>query len=255
MLPSVMSIDPETLPSDPLRRLEALMAVLRGPHGCPWDRQQDHRSLRRHLIEETCEVLDELDRRPLDPPKLAEELGDLLLQVAFHAQLARERADFDLNEIARLLNAKLVRRHPHVFGTASVAGAGQVLRNWHRAKQAEQHGSPPPDLPILLPALARAQRLAAQARRAGREPILEQEEVATAERAWQRFREQASESPDARSGAREPSEQAYSDLGHLLWVIAVAAETEGLDAEAALREAAARLWLQRDPPAAPEPER
>ena len=182
--------------------------------------------------------------------RLAEELGDVLLQVVFHAQLARERADFDLDEIARLINAKLVRRHPHVFGTTSVEDADQVRRTWHRAKQAERNEAPPDALPSILPALARAQHLAARDGLAGRKPVAASADLEEADRTWRRLRREAlAPSAEQPPPAGSP-ERRLLDLGHLLWVIAVMAEAEGLDAEAALREAAARY---RHPPSSSQP--
>jgi MazG family protein len=116
--------------------LVALEARLRGPKGCPWDRKQTHRTLRTFLLEETYEVLEAIDSG--DGRKLAEELGDLLLQVVFHAQIARERGRFTINEIIEGIRSKLVRRHPHVFGKAQARHAGEVLRNWELIKAQER---------------------------------------------------------------------------------------------------------------------
>jgi tetrapyrrole methylase family protein/MazG family protein len=103
---------------------------LRAPGGCPWDREQTHQSLKRNLVEEAYEVLEAIDRG--DPGLLAEELGDLLVQVAFHVDIAREAGEFRLSDVLTGINRKLVRRHPHVFGGASVADAREVERTWER---------------------------------------------------------------------------------------------------------------------------
>jgi len=117
-------------------RLVAVMARLRAPGGCPWDREQTHATLRTYLIEEAYEVLDALDST--DDAKFAEELGDLLLQVLFHAQIAREEHRFSITDVIREIRDKMVRRHPHVFGTSTAKTAADVLRNWEQIKQQER---------------------------------------------------------------------------------------------------------------------
>jgi NTP pyrophosphatase (non-canonical NTP hydrolase) len=146
------------------------MARLRAPTGCPWDREQDHRSLRWHAVEEVYELLDAIEAG--DDHELAEELGDLLLQVVFHCQLARERGAFDFEKVARKITDKLVRRHPHVFGDVKVKDVDQVWANWEKIKRAEKHGtrharpSALDGIPKHLPALLRAEKLVKKARRA-----------------------------------------------------------------------------------------
>jgi nucleoside triphosphate diphosphatase len=117
-------------------KLVAVMARLRAPGGCPWDREQTHATLRTYLIEEAYEVLDALDST--DDAKFAEELGDLLLQVLFHAQIAREEHRFSITDVIREIHDKMVRRHPHVFGTSTAKTAADVLRNWEQIKQQER---------------------------------------------------------------------------------------------------------------------
>ena len=134
--------------------LRAVMAALRKPEGgCPWDLKQDHQNLARYLREEAAEVLEALAaHRPLDAATeahLCEELGDLWLQIAFHAQLASERGAWDLHDVERTVVEKLVRRHPHVFGEVAVAGAEEVLTNWAAIKR-EEKGLPPEAEPRLL---------------------------------------------------------------------------------------------------------
>jgi XTP/dITP diphosphohydrolase len=144
--------------------LAAVMARLRSDDGCPWDREQTHRSLEVHLLEETHEVLDAIESG--DPAGLREELGDLLLQVVFHAQLARGEGEFDLADVADAITAKLLHRHPHVFGDASVSDASEVVANWEAIKSAEKKRTGPFDgIPRSLPALLGAyktQKRAAQ---------------------------------------------------------------------------------------------
>jgi ATP diphosphatase len=158
-----------------LERLVDIMARLRAEGGCPWDREQDLRSLRPYLVEETYEVLDEMDRVGYGGPwaPLCEELGDLLFQVVFHAQLARELGEFGMADVARAIADKIERRHPHVFGEAKVAGAEQVLQNWAVLKAAERkakhgrEGSVLDGVPTAAPSLQRAERLTEKASRIG----------------------------------------------------------------------------------------
>jgi len=146
------------------------MARLRSPTGCPWDREQDHMTLRWHAVEEVYELLDAIEAR--DDHELAEELGDLLLQVVFHCQLAKERGAFDFEKVARHITDKLIRRHPHVFGDIKVTGVDQVWANWEKIKRAEKHGtrharpSALDGIPKHLPALLRAEKLLKKAERA-----------------------------------------------------------------------------------------
>src|SRR5436309_15267247 len=149
-----------------------VMARLRSPKGCPWDREQDHMTLRWHAVEEVYELLDAIEAG--DDHELAEELGDLLLQVVFHCQLARERGAFDFEKVARHITDKLVRRHPHVFGDLEVRDVDQVWANWEKIKRAEKHGtrharpSALDGIPKHLPALLRAEKLAKKVRKTGR---------------------------------------------------------------------------------------
>jgi MazG family protein len=147
-----------------------VMAKLRSPKGCPWDREQDHQSLRWHAVEEVYELLDAIESR--DDHELEEELGDLLLQVVFHCQLAKERGAFDFDKVARHITDKLIRRHPHVFGTIKVKNVDEVWANWEKIKRAEKHGtkharaSALDGIPKHLPALLRAEKLVKKARKA-----------------------------------------------------------------------------------------
>ncbi len=146
------------------------MAKLRSPTGCPWDREQSHLTLRRHAIEEVYELIDAIDAR--DDIEMAEELGDLLLQVVFHCQLARERGAFDFEKVTRHLVEKLIRRHPHVFGKTKVKNVDEVWANWEKIKKAEKDGthlerkSAFDGIPKHLPALLRAEKLLKKASKA-----------------------------------------------------------------------------------------
>jgi MazG family protein len=146
------------------------MARLRSPGGCPWDREQNHRTLRFHAVEEAYELMDAIEAG--DDQEMAEELGDLLLQVVFHCQLAGERGAFDFEHVTRRITEKLVRRHPHVFGDTKVKSVDEVWANWEKIKTAEKHGtrraraSALDGIPKHLPALMRAEKLAKKARKA-----------------------------------------------------------------------------------------
>ena len=147
-----------------------VMAKLRSPDGCPWDREQTHLTLRRHAIEEVYELIDAIESG--DDHEMAEELGDLLLQVVFHCQLARERGAFDFEKVCRVLTEKLIRRHPHVFGKAKVKNVDEVWANWEKIKRAEKAGTKSErksafdGIPKHLPALLRAEKLLKKARKA-----------------------------------------------------------------------------------------
>ena len=123
-------------PGPAFARLAAVMARLRAPAGCPWDREQTHSTLRTYLLEEAYEVLDALDSR--DDAKFAEELGDLLLQVLFHAQIAAEERRFTIHDVIREIHDKMIRRHPHVFGSVNAKTSADVLRNWEQIKKHER---------------------------------------------------------------------------------------------------------------------
>src|SRR6266702_3810660 len=147
-----------------------VMARLRSSNGCPWDREQDHLTLRFHAVEEVYELIDAIEAG--DDHEMIEELGDLLLQVVFHCQLASERDAFDFETVCRHLVEKLVRRHPHVFGEAKAKTVDAVWAQWEQIKKAEKHGtrharsSALDGIPRHLPALLRAEKLLKKARRA-----------------------------------------------------------------------------------------
>ncbi|HLA61241.1 MAG TPA: MazG family protein, partial [Nitrospiraceae bacterium] len=160
--------------SERFHKLVNLMAALRAPDGCPWDRKQTHESLKPYLLEETYEVLEVLDRQ--NRAKLPEELGDVLLQVLFHSQIASEAGSFTIEDVLEQLGDKLIRRHPHVFGNGAAdptpTNADQVVARWEEIKRTERQASGRPDsvldgVPQTLPALLRAYQLQARASRVG----------------------------------------------------------------------------------------
>jgi len=157
--------------SSSIFKLLEVMAKLRSPQGCPWDREQDHLSLRFHAVEEVYELMDAIEAG--DDQEMVEELGDLLLQVVFHCQLARERQAFDFDTVSRHIVDKLIRRHPHVFGASQANTVEAVWAQWEQIKHAEKKGtkherpSALDGVPKHLPALLRAEKLAKKARKAG----------------------------------------------------------------------------------------
>jgi XTP/dITP diphosphohydrolase len=154
-----------------LAQLLEVMARLRAPNGCPWDREQDHRSISLHAIEEVYELIDAIEAE--DDVEMAEELGDLLLQVVFHCQLASERKAFDFETVAQRLVEKLIRRHPHVFGDSKVKTIDAIWTQWDQIKKTEKKGtiherpSALDGVPRHLPSLMRAEKLLKKARKAG----------------------------------------------------------------------------------------
>lgn len=197
------------------------MARLRGPGGCPWDREQTHQTLARHLLEETHELLEAIDAGHSDA--IRDELGDLLLQVVFHAQMAADDGRWDVDDVARGLVEKLIHRHPHVFGEVEVSGADEVLTNWEKLK-AEEAGPRPTaldDMPATLPALARAAKVQRRAAGSG----IHGGDAGTAIDA---LREEVRELSD-------PTEDAERAIGDLLFAVVTVARSLGVDAESALR--------------------
>lgn len=157
------------LPERPIDRLLEIMRLLRSPQGCPWDREQTLDSLKRYLVEECYEELDAIDSG--DRAKIREELGDVLLQVVFQAQICAEAGEFTFEDVAAAISDKLVRRHPHVFGEVKVDGADEVLRNWDAIKRAEGGAETPKSavdgVPRSLPALQKADQVQTRAARVG----------------------------------------------------------------------------------------
>jgi MazG family protein len=207
-------------------RLVAIMQRLLAPDGCPWDREQSMQTLKKYVLEEACEVLDAIDSGV--PAAICEELGDLLLEVVFLAELARKEGLFGPDDAVKSICDKLVRRHPHVFGDVKVSGSGDVLRNWELIKQGEKEGRGLLDsVPRSLPALTRAQRIGEKVEKVGFD--------------W----------PDVRGSRAKVSEEMgeldhaidlgdpakmEEELGDVLFAIVNLARHTGLDAEGALRK-------------------
>lgn len=212
-----MSVSPRsagaTAAAAAFAELVAVMDRLRSPGGCPWDAEQTHASLAPYAIEEAYEVAEAAERG--DPEHLREELGDLLLQVVFHARIAQEGSHhaFDVADVVHDLVDKLRRRHPHVFGGLAVSGVGEVVERWAQIKEAEKPQRALLDgVPLALPALARAQKVLSRARSAG--------------------------SPEPAPPAR--GTDAGADIGDRLLALVAEARDRGVDAEGALRAAVVR---------------
>jgi len=203
-------------------RLLEIMAALRAPTGCPWDREQDHQSIRYHAIEEVYELLDAIETK--DDQEMCEELGDLLLQIVFHCQLAVERGSFDFEAVSQTIGDKLIRRHPHVFGESQATSVEAVWAQWETIKKSEKAGTQHERVSIFdgipkhLPALLRAEKLSKKARKLG--------VIAT---------------------EQEPSALTQTDLARRLFELSTFAQAQGWSAEELLREESQRqenLWRE-----------
>jgi MazG family protein len=218
------------------QRLVDIMARLRAPGGCPWDREQTFDSIKPYTLEETYEVLDAIDRQ--DWPDLAEELGDFLLQAVFYAQIAAEKDLFRIENALNSINEKLIRRHPHVFGDQSAETAGDVKRIWGEVKAAEkkEKGKPPETLlsgvPRALPALVEAQQIASRAAGVGFD-------WENPEQVIDKLHEELAEFNEARRNATHS--ELEDELGDMLFVIVNLARFVKVDPEQALRRTNAKF--------------
>ena len=219
-------------------RLRALMHRLRAPGGCPWDAEQSHRSLIPNLLEEAYEVLDAIERD--DMPHLLEELGDLLLQVVFHSELAEEAGHFDMDAVGHAICEKLVRRHPHVFGTSTAEDPEAVLKQWDKIKRAEKGTEAEPYLHGTgdgLPALMRAAKLQKKAAKVGFD-------WPDARGVLDKIREELDEVSCEYQAAQVNRERLSAELGDLLFSVVNLVRKEGLDPEAVM-SAANRKFTDR----------
>ena len=227
-------------PADAFTKLVAIVARLRDPSGgCPWDLKQNHHSLRPYLIEECYEVLEALEAE--NDQEFCEELGDLILQVVLHAQLATERDAFTISEVLQQIADKLVRRHPHVFGDTQVSGAEEVLRNWERIKiderieaNEEKKRSTLSGIPRALPALLRAQRMGEKAAKVSFD-------WPSAEGVWAKVDEELAELREVALVPTPDRAALAHELGDILFALAQLARWLGLSAEDCLQESASRF--------------
>ncbi len=226
--PAILLIPPRS-PDSSLESFADVIAHLRAPNGCPWDRKQTHASLRTYLLEETYEALAALDEN--DMPGLKEELGDLMLQILLHAQIAVEQDDFNLSDILEAINRKIVYRHPHVFGEVTVRDDRDVLQNWEKLKEKERSENGKQEdqgilngVPLVFPALAQAQSIQDRAARVG----FDWADIAPVKAKVMEELDEVYSAPDAGHRAKE--------LGDLLFAVVNLVRWYKVDAESMLRE-------------------
>ena len=222
-----------------LQEAVAIMARLRAPDGCPWDREQTFDTIKRHTLEETYEVFDAIERRAW--PDLKDELGDLLLQVLFYAQMASEAGYFTISDVAANLNAKLIRRHPHIFGGVEATDANAVLRNWEQIKRAEKQASGATqnsmldDVPRTMPAMLEAGKLGSKAAKIGFD-------WPNTDGLFEKLQEEIAElQAELAPAAQKTSTAAEEELGDLLFTVVNLARHLKIDPESALRATNAKF--------------
>lgn len=223
-------------PPQDLRRLESLLQILRdlrGPDGCPWDKEQTHQSLTPYALEETAELIEALESG--DDQRTKDELGDVLFQVVLHCQLAQERGAFGFEDVMENLSAKMIRRHPHVFAGTQAKDSGEVIRNWDSIKKAERPTPASPgtlDVPIHLPALQRAAKIGHRTRKL-------KFDWPDAESVMGKVREELREFDEALEGDRD--DEIRHELGDVFFSLAQLSRHLGYDPEQILRTANRRF--------------
>ena len=215
-----------------LSQFEALVSIfarLRAPNGCPWDRKQTHASLRENLLEECYETLEALDEE--DSKKLCEELGDLLMQIVFHAQIAAETGEFDIGDVIEGINTKLIHRHPHIFGSAKAKNAEEVAHNWEELKREERKAGTSilASVPTQMPALGYSQAIQRRAAQVGFD-------WKEAEDVIEKLVEEVKELRQA-----DTQKEKEQEFGDLLFTLVNIARRMGIESESALREANKRF--------------
>ncbi len=219
-------MEPSADSPTPFGEFVRVIAILRGPDGCPWDRVQTHESLRKNMIEEAYETVAAIESH--SDAELCEELGDVLLQVVLHAQIAADEGRFDIDDVARGITSKIRHRHPHIFAEAEAGTADEVLANWDKIKHAEKsekgHGALD-GIPQGLPALMYAQKISRKAVAVGFE-------WETLDDVWEKVHEEIDELKATEPGSPE----AVDEIGDLLFTVVNLARKQGIDAETALRQ-------------------
>jgi tetrapyrrole methylase family protein/MazG family protein len=218
---------------DKFERLVQIMARLRSEDGCPWDREQSHESLRQYLLEEAYEVLEAIDEGDLKELRL--ELGDLLLQVIFHAQIASEEGTFDISDVVDAITEKLIRRHPHVFGDVQIDSAEEQTKHWEQLKQEEGKTSAVDGVPRAIPALQRAHRVQQKAAAVGFD-------WKAIEPVWEKVKEELEELRSEWQAGRQ--ERVAEEFGDLLFALVNLARFLSVNPEDALR-ATTEKFLRR----------
>lgn len=207
--------------------------ALRGPHGCPWDKEQTHQSLTPYALEEAFELVEAIESN--DQREMIEELGDCLLQVVLHAEIARQENRFDIRDVCEAINQKMIRRHPHVFANVKVKDTEEVWANWAKIKNDEKAKKPKTDsfdIPIALPALQRAEKIGRKTNSAGFDWKKSSEVM-------EKVREELAELQEAMAQNERPA--ITHELGDLLFSLAQLGRHLGIDAEKSLREANRRF--------------
>ena len=235
---------PVEAPADSVAESIAIMARLRGPDGCPWDREQTFDSIKRHTLEETYEVFDAIERRAW--PDLKDELGDLLLQVLFYAQMASEAGHFTIHDVAASLNAKLIRRHPHIFADVQAKDADTVLRNWEEIKRTEKQAAQKDsanipmldEIPRTMPALLEAGKLGSRAAKVGFDWP---DSTGLFDKLQEEIAELKAELPQPNAAAPAANSAIEEEFGDLLFTAVNLARHLRLDPESALRAANAKF--------------
>ncbi|MCL4476874.1 MAG: nucleoside triphosphate pyrophosphohydrolase [Nitrospirae bacterium] len=215
------------MPKSEFEKLVDIMAALRGEKGCPWDREQTRESLKPFLVEETYEVLEAIDEG--NPEKIKEELGDLLFQIIFHCQVARERKEFDINDVISKITEKMIGRHPHVFGEATYETSEEVLKQWEERKKEEgkSRESILEGIPRELPSLLRAHRIQARASRVGFDWKQVEDVVEKLDEELKEFREALE---------RKDQKEIEDELGDVFFVLVNISRFVGVNPEDALRK-------------------
>jgi tetrapyrrole methylase family protein/MazG family protein len=215
---------------DKFSTLVQIIARLRGPDGCPWDRKQTHAMLRKNLLGECYEVLDSLDDG--DPARLCEELGDLLLQIMLHAQIAADNGEFEISDVIKSISKKIVRRHPHVFGDGEAKDAEEVMQNWEAIKreEREEDTSMLKGVPKSMPALGYSLEVQSRVARAGFDW---EDDEGVIDKLAEEVREYRQAADD---------EEMAREYGDMLFTLVNIARRQGIDSESALREANRRFY-------------
>lgn len=216
-----------------IESLLEIMAILRSENGCPWDREQDHRSIRKDFIEETYEAIDAIDKD--DPTLLREELGDVLLQLVFHSRIEEEKGIFNFNDVIDDICVKLIHRHPHVFGDSVAETSGAVLENWDKIKKEEKKSERKTvtdelkAVPMSLPSLMRAQKIGKRAGKVGFD-------FSSTEEAFDKVREEVEEVFDEINKKEVDPARVKEEIGDLLLAVTNVARFTGIDCEEALAQ-------------------
>ena len=218
----------KTNAQDEFAKLVEVISILRSPNGCPWDKEQTHDSLKNHAIEETYEMIEAIESG--NPQKLADELGDVLLQVLLHSQIASETDDFDISDVCRKIREKLIRRHPHVFQNLEVSGIDEIWKNWEQIKREEtgheDRKSALDGIPNTMPALMRANKISKNAARTGFDwPNLES--------VLEKLEEETTELQEAIQNKND--EHIKEEIGDMIFTLVNIARFQNIDPEEALR--------------------